>query len=75
MLKIIQDILDQMFLSIEWIVSSKDDIREKTIEECAQWAESQVPDLPWDTGDEYRRGQIRGAFDAAMVIRRLSNRK
>jgi hypothetical protein len=39
-------------------------------ERAAEMAASQAPDVPDDTPDEYRRGQRRGALDAAAMIRR-----
>lgn len=47
---------------------------EEEREACAKDAESQAPDYPPDTTDEYRRGQMRGARDAATMIRRRSGR-
>lgn len=45
-------------------------VRNETAEACARLAETQAPDCPEPVTDEYRRGQIRGARDAATMIRR-----
>jgi len=45
--------------------------RRQALEEAAKLADSQVPGYPSDATDEYRRGQVRGARDAASQIRKL----
>lgn len=41
------------------------------LEEAKRICQSQVPNVEWDTEDEYRRGQKRGAHDCVTLLQRL----
>ena len=55
------------------VKAENEKLREK-LTGAADVAAEQAPDVPDDTQDEYRRGQKRGALDAAHMVRNFARR-